>query len=142
MNIYIATPVNGRPEPTLEEKRQKAHNRICNIRKQLHRNFPNAEFHSSFDDAISPINKNYYEHFMTESDIMGKCVALVMKCDMIVLDYGWNKSRGCRLEKVTAEIYDVYIAHAAILGVGKEQGYDTDRGCLSNYPETNYDELI
>ena len=59
MKIYIATPVNARKEETLEEKRIAAYNRMCEIRKQIQERFPDAEFHSSFDEHIAPNTSCY-----------------------------------------------------------------------------------
>ena len=102
MKIYIATPVNARKEETLEEKRLAAYNRMCEIKKQIHAKLPNAEFHSSFDEHIAPINN---ECWKPESIIMGQCVTEVMKCDMIVLDWGYLDSKGCRVEEYVAMRY-------------------------------------
>lgn len=102
MKIYIATPVNARKEETLEEKRLAAYYRMCEIRKQIHAKLPNAEFHSSFDEHIAPINK---ECWKTEAMIMGECVTEVMECDMIVLDWGYLDSKDCRVEEFVAMRY-------------------------------------
>ena len=118
MKIYIATPVNARNEETLEEKREKAWDRMCEIRKQLHKRYPDAEFHSSFDAHIAPIDKPVT--MMTEATIMGKCVTEVMECDMVVLDYDWQQSKGCRLENRTAQIYGIPCTSVWLLGIGME----------------------
>lgn len=125
MKIYIATPVNGRKEATLEEKREKAFDRMCAIRKQLHKRFQDAEFHSSFDEHIAPINieltnKMYGMGLPSESVIMGKCVQMVMGCDMVVLDYDWQQSKGCKLECHTAQIYGIVCEPVWLLGISRE----------------------
>lgn len=102
MKIYIATPVNARNEATLEEKRLAAYYRMCEIRKELHKRLPKAEFHSSFDEHIAPINK---ELCKSEDCIMGDCVAEVMSCDVILMDDGWGDSHGCKVERYTAQEY-------------------------------------
>lgn len=125
MKIYIATPVNARKEATLEEKRERAYDRMCEIRKQLHKCYPDAEFHSSFDEHISPMNieltkKMYGMGLPSESVIMGKCVQMVMECDMVVLDYDWQMSNGCSLENCTAQIYGIPCTSVWLLGIERE----------------------
>jgi hypothetical protein len=120
MKIYIATPVNARREETLEEKRLAAYNRMCEIRKQIHAKLPNTEFHSSFDEHIAPINK---ECWKSETMIMGECVTEVMKCDMIVLDWDWARSKGCMVEKFTALQYDKEVKHAYELEINAEKHF-------------------
>jgi len=108
MKIYIATPVNARKEETLEEKRLAAYYRMCEIRQKIHTKYPNAEFHSSFDEHIAPINKVCSK---SESMIMGECVTEVMECDMIVLDWGCADSKGCKVELFTAVQYDKVVKY-------------------------------
>lgn len=117
MKIYIATPVNARKEDTLEEKRLAAYYRMLDIRKQIHSLLPNAEFHSSFDEHIAPINK---ECWKSEAMIIGECVTEVMECDMIVLDYDCTNSKGCMVEKFTAIQYGKEVKHVYELGIDKE----------------------
>ena len=117
MKIYIATPVNARKEETLEEKRLAAYYRMCEIRKQIHAKLPDAEFHSSFDEHIAPINK---ECRKSEAMIMGECVTEVMECDMIVLDWGCADSKGCNVELFTAIQYCKEVKHAYELGINIE----------------------
>ena len=117
MKIYIATPVNARKEETLEEKRLSAYDRMCEIRQQIHALLPNAEFHSSFDEHIAPINK---ECSKSESMIMGECVTEVMECDMIVLDWGYLDSKGCRVEEFTAIRYGKEVKGVYDFEINKE----------------------
>lgn len=114
--VYIATPVNGRKEVTLTEKRKAAYQRVQEIKVALEKLMPNAEFHSSFDGDIAPLNveltkKMFGYELSSEAVIMGKCVQRVMECDMVVLDLGWEKSKGCRVEHQTAVVYEkeVYV---------------------------------
>lgn len=112
--VYIATPVNSRSEATIEEKREAAYKRIKEIEYRLSKavkGYEFAEFHSSFDADIAPINleltkKMYGMGLPSEAVIMGKCVQRVMECDVIVLDNGWSLSRGCNLERFAALKYD------------------------------------
>ena len=117
MKIYIATPVNARSEATMEEKRLAAYYRMCEVRKELHKRFLKAEFHSSFDEHIAPINKELYK---SENCIMGDCVAEVMSCDAIFMDYGWSKSKGCKVEKKTAIVYEKKVCYADDFNIESE----------------------
>lgn len=47
MKIYLATPVNGRKEGTLEEKQEAAQERINEMADYMGRIYPDAEFMSS-----------------------------------------------------------------------------------------------
>ena len=112
--VYIATPVNSRSGATIEEKREAAYKRIKEIEYRLSKAVKGcefAEFHSSFDADIAPINleltkKMYGIGLPSESVIMGRCVQRVMECDVIVLDNRWSLSRGCNLERFAALKYD------------------------------------
>ena len=105
MKVYIATPVNGRPEATIEEKRKAAYHRVCHLRVALKKLMPDAEFHSSFDEDIAPINVPE-EYLLPEANIMGRCVQRVMECDAIYMDGKWWSSKGCSVEHYTAKIYN------------------------------------
>lgn len=117
--VYIATPVNGRKEVTLTEKRKAAYDRIKEIEYIISKSVNGAEFaefHSSFDGDIAPLNveltkKMFGYELPSEAVIMGRCVQRVMECDMVVLDLGWEKSKGCRVEHQTAVVYEkeVYV---------------------------------
>ena len=114
MKVYIATPVNGRPEATIEEKRKAAYHRVCHLKVALKRLMPDAEFHSSFDEDIAPLDieltkKMFGVELPSEPVIMGKCVQRVMECDALFLDMGWLMSKGCNLEYQTARLYDKQI---------------------------------
>ena len=102
MKIYIATPVNGRKEATLEEKMEAAFNRVEELKKILKAKYPDDTFSSIFD--IVPFGV-YSLRYMREAEIMGKCVQRVMECDAIFMDAGWMKSAGCCVEMSTASIY-------------------------------------
>ena len=124
MKIYIATPVNGRSEATLEEKRLAAYYRMCEIRKQLHWKFPDAEFHSSFDEHIAPIRRDRFDIEWYEATIIGRCVTEVMNCDAILMDWGYEQSKGCTVEHTTALTYGKKIIHAFDLDIEPERGVE------------------
>ena len=100
MKIYLATPVNGRKEKTLEQKMKAAWERIGEMQKYMMQFYPDAVFRCSFDIVGMVLDQP-----MTESEIMGKCVQMVMECDMIVLDDGWENSSGCTVERFVAYVY-------------------------------------
>ena len=100
MKIYLATPVNGRKEKTLEQKMKAAWERIGEMQKYMMQRYPDAVFRCSFDIVGMVLDQP-----LTESEIMGKCVQMVMECDMIVLDDGWENSSGCTVERFVAMQY-------------------------------------
>ena len=101
MNVYIATPVNGRKEATLELKQEAARQRAEYLKKCVKAVFPDAVCWSSFDLMIPYILRD-----MSEGEIMGRCVQLIMeKIDFVLMDAGYGNSKGCLLEYSTATIY-------------------------------------
>jgi hypothetical protein len=102
--VYVATPVNGRTEPTLEEKKEAALARCIEVRGHLERLHPDWVICYSF--MVCPINQ-----VLTEAEAMGRCVTLLMSCDMIVMDdsvLSTNKqSKGCKLEWWAADVYSI-----------------------------------
>lgn len=102
MKVYVATPVNGRPEPTLEEKRKAAYERI-EFLKTMPR--PQGwEIVSSFD--VCPLDEE-----ITEAEAMGRCISLLMTCDAMVVDrcLPISKSKGVKLEIECAKLYGISI---------------------------------
>ncbi len=106
MRIYIATPINGRKEPTFQEKREAAAKRTELIKSQLQRDYPKATITTPFD--IVPVTEQ-----ITEAEALGRCIATVMRSDLVYLDKGWRQSQGCRLEHHTAKIYHKDILYAS-----------------------------
>ena len=98
--VYFATPVNGRTEPTLVEKKEAALARCIEVRGHLKRLHPDWVICYSF--MVCPINQ-----VLTEAEAMGRCVTLLMSCDMIVMDETWQNSKGCRLENYVADLYGI-----------------------------------
>ena len=101
MKIYIATPVNARKEATLIEKQRAALERVNVLKEKVKELHPNAEVWSSVGNIVVA-RKGLPER---EAQIMGTCVRMVMESDIIVLDQGWWDSKGCNVEKYTAETY-------------------------------------
>lgn len=103
MKIYIATPVNGRKEKTLRLKLDMACTRVSALIKYL-RQFQFCDEGTEFVSVFTfgtPKELECYE----EGAIMGCCVQKVIESDMIVLDDGWESSRGCTIERYVAMQY-------------------------------------
>lgn len=101
MKVYLATPVNGRKEKTLEAKQRAAMERIDEMADFLKDRIYEAEF-------VNPVRTILTYHNGAnkhEALIMGSCVKMVMMCDMIVLDDGWECSQGCTVERFVAMQY-------------------------------------
>jgi hypothetical protein len=100
MKLYIATPINARPEQGFRNKYQAARKRVRELKEIIktdHR-FYGYSFISSFD--VNPAANT------SEAIAMGRCVQAVMESDAIYLDHAWQSSKGCNLEYRTAKIYD------------------------------------
>ena len=100
MKIYLASPVNGRKEKTLKEKQKAARKRIGEMQEQLKKIYPDGTFRCSFDIIGLVLDQQ-----LTEAEIMGRCVQMVMESDMVILDDGWESSQGCTVERFVAWEY-------------------------------------
>lgn len=100
ITFYIATPVNGRTEHTLEEKQAAARQRIDNIKRKLKKHYPHATFKHSFKIIRVREGKP-----ISEASVMGLCTKMVMESDIIFMDDNWWKSQGCKVERFTAQTY-------------------------------------
>ena len=101
IKIYLATPVNGRKEGTLEEKQEAAQARINEMADYMRRFYPDAEFMSSFDI----FELKYGIGNISEAIIMGVCVRMVIESDLVIFDDGWENSNGCNVEHYVAMKY-------------------------------------
>ena len=100
MKLYIATPINARPEQGFRNKYKAAQKRVRELKEIIktdHR-FYGYSFVSSFD-----VNKSQN---ISEAIAMGNCIQAVIECDAIYLDHAWQSSKGCNLEYRAAKIYD------------------------------------
>ena len=105
MTIYLATPVNGRKEKSLDEKRRKAYERIKMMEQYLRPKFGEARFISSF--TFVPIDRPVE---CTEAEIMGHCVQMVMSSDLVILDSENSlNSKGMIVESYVARIYGIKV---------------------------------
>ena len=101
MKVYKATPVNARKEPTLIEKQRGALARVNEIKAKVLELHPSACIKSSVGNIVVA-RKGMPE---PEAAILGSCVRMVMESDIILLARGWWDSKGCNVEKSTAETY-------------------------------------
>lgn len=102
MKIFISTPINGRNEPTFQEKRQAAHRRAKMLKAYMKSEYPHATVVTPFDAV--PLDSN-----LKENEAVGECISLLLTCDTILLDRGWTASKGCNLEYRAAKLYELHI---------------------------------
>lgn len=83
-------------------------------------------------DIVSPIDTNGInnEDLKTHTQLektayyMGKDIEHVILCDGICMCYGWENSKGCKVEKYTAEVYDKEILYLSDLIENYYKGED------------------
>lgn len=102
MTVYISTPVNGRPEPTFEEKFAAAKERVNYITKLLTSlpHYKDAHF-------ISTIDLNPIEEHVSEATAMGRCIQALLNSDEVFFDENWRTSNGCTAEFYVAMTYNI-----------------------------------
>ena len=96
--IYISLPIAFH-ENTVYKRNNDAKQYIIN-------NYPEYEW-------VSPIDENHIDdealgnHLAIECTAyyMGKDIEQVILCDAILMCPGWENSKGCKVEKFTAETY-------------------------------------
>lgn len=111
--VYFATPVNGRSEGSIREKKIAALRRCIKMREALTRKHPDWAVMFSFN--VCPIDAN-----LSEPEAMGRCVTLLMACDMIVVDNGWEGSKGCQAEVKVADTYGIPVLSVLQLFMANE----------------------
>lgn len=102
MKIFVSTPINSRKEATFQEKREAAFRRAKMLKAYLLSEYPHAIVVTPFDAV--PLDSN-----MKENEATGECISLLLTCDTILLDRGWNGSKGCNLEYRAAKIFGINI---------------------------------
>ena len=95
--VYISLPITGFQ---LEERRAYAKKVAENIREK--------SLDKEKIKTITPFDINE-DLSLPYSQLMGKDIAALLECSAIFLCIGWEKSKGCRLEKATADIYDLEV---------------------------------
>lgn len=101
MKLYIATPVNGRKEETLAEKRKAAEVRIKKL-KEILRNDDRFRAYTEMTSGIDVCTPD-----MSEPEALGRCVCEVLRCDAVYMDCGYQHSSGCMLEHDTCRRYKI-----------------------------------
>lgn len=97
--VYVSTPINGRKEATFEMKRRAAYERCEEISKRVKRMLD--------DECVirTPFSAVKLEERVGEPEALGRCITKLLRCDMVVMDTGWTKSKGCLLEYTAARLY-------------------------------------
>lgn len=93
--VYLATPVNGRKESSLQEKKIEALKRCIELRSKM--SIAHPDWIVTFSFTVCPINEE-----IDEPTAMQCCYDLLRHCDIIVLDDSWMKSEGCKKERLFA----------------------------------------
>ena len=85
MKVFIIQPMNGRTD--------------CEILKERN------EIMRSFKSLGIDVIDSYIEEDGTPVELLGKSLEMMSKADLVYLVKGWDKARGCRIEKQVAEDY-------------------------------------
>lgn len=97
--IYISLPIAG--------KEDTVYNRNYEAIEYIKKNYPNYDY-------ISPIDLNHIDNEALGNHLeldrtafyMGRDIEQVILCDAILMCEGWENSKGCNVEKFTAEVYN------------------------------------
>lgn len=104
--VFISIPITGQEE--------KSRTLCKEYKEKLTQMYPSVEFMSPFEIAT--------EKGMPDSYYMGKDIERLMECDAIASVEGWQKSKGCQVERFTANIYGLKIYDMDDLVIGKIGG--------------------
>lgn len=108
MKLYIATPINNRPEETMAEKLQAAARRVDAIRAVVQTDPAFAEY----DEIVSTFDVNPIGQETDEETAMARCIELVKTCDAIILDRDLrNKWKSKGMQKELHTIFDMHKPH-------------------------------
>ena len=100
MRLYIATPINALQGRDMKEKLTCARHRV-ELVKDILGDQPTLKTYEMFSTFDLPHNPED----VSEARAMGDCITAVLNCDAILLDHGWQTSKGCNLEYRAAKIY-------------------------------------
>lgn len=102
MKLYIATPVNARPEPTFAEKHHAALERVKELKEKLRTD----ERFARYDEMTSGVEVCPLGGF-SEARAIGRCVQAVLESDAVYMDEGYRSSKGCMAEFDVARRYGI-----------------------------------
>lgn len=110
--VYIATPINNRPEENIELRLIGARKRIDLIRYKF--TFDSGRFecdnnghfqHNAIMYSTFGINSPCFLQ-RSEAECLANCVRLIMECDAIIIDKGLGiPSKGMAVEEFVARTY-------------------------------------
>lgn len=101
MKVYISTPVTSRPEKTINKKRIAASYRCGELEEIWNEQINPSDLKVSLIDCTT--------FGMDNAEAMGRCIRLLLTCDAIFMDEGYEKSNGCKAELEVARIYGLQI---------------------------------
>lgn len=92
-SCFISIPITGQEET--------ARNICAETKRRLSEKYPHIHF-------VTPFEVNMKKD-MPDSYYMGRDIEALMNCDAIISMEGWQKSKGCQVERFTANIYGLKI---------------------------------
>lgn len=94
--IFISQPMKGLSEEEIQKTRNDIIEEVC----------------KRYDDDISVLD-SYFEDYTPNPDsnvalkYLAKSIDILADADLLVLGKGWNQNRGCKIEAMCAELYDI-----------------------------------
>lgn len=95
--VYLSTPITGKDINEVKKRVENEKERFKSLNQ-----FGDAIYISPFDVCSVPDDVLPYEYYLS------RCIEIMMKCDVVVFDKQWHKSKGCRVEKHICETYDIH----------------------------------
>lgn len=104
MRVYISGAITGQ-EDTARERFHDAEEEVKRIFGR------DVEYINPYEvGEVAAVNAET----LTHSDYMGIAIGLMFACDTIYMMPGWEKSRGCQLEREYAEIHKMKIIEGGV----------------------------
>lgn len=95
--VYLSTPITGKDINEVKKRIENEKERFKSLKT-----FGDAIYISPFDVCSIPDSVLPYEYYLS------RCIEIMMKCDVVVFDKQWHKSKGCSVEKYICETYDIH----------------------------------
>lgn len=89
--VFISIPITG--------KENAAREQCANVTTLIKSTFPECRVFTPFE--VAP------EKNMPDSYYMGKDIAQLMECDIVIQMPEWEQSKGCRVENCVADNYGI-----------------------------------